>query len=82
VYGHLKTEVCGRSFAGIVGLNPAGGNISLVSVVCGHVEVSVSVRSPVQRSLTDCGVSECDREASIMRGPWPTGGGGTVVPWK
>ena len=23
---------------------------------------------------TECGVSECDREASIMRGPWPTNG--------
>ena len=29
----------------------------------------------VQRSVTDCAVSECDREASIMRRPWPTGGG-------
>jgi hypothetical protein len=28
----------------------------------------------VQTSPTECGVSECDREASIMRGPWPTGG--------
>jgi hypothetical protein len=32
------------------------------------------VRRAVQRSPTECGVSECDREASIMRGPWPTGG--------
>jgi hypothetical protein len=23
---------------------------------------------------TDCGVSECDRETSIMRRPWPTRG--------
>jgi hypothetical protein len=23
-------------------------------------------------SPTDCGVSECDREASIMRRPWPS----------
>jgi len=23
---------------------------------------------------TECGVSECDREASIVRRPWPTGG--------
>jgi hypothetical protein len=30
----------------------------------------VSDRSLVQRSLTECGVSECDREASIMRRPW------------
>jgi hypothetical protein len=32
--------------------------------------------------LQECGVSECDREATVMRGPWPTrgccatGGGG------
>ena len=27
-----------------------------------------------QKSLrrTECGVSECDREAPIIRGPWPT----------
>ena len=30
--------------------------------------------SLVQRSPTDCGVSECDREASIMRSPWPNMG--------
>jgi hypothetical protein len=23
---------------------------------------------------TECGVSECDREASLMRWPWPTRG--------
>jgi hypothetical protein len=26
------------------------------------------------KSPTDCAMSECDREASIIRGPWPTGG--------
>jgi len=31
-------------------------------------------RSLVQRSPTECGVSECDRETSIMRRPWPTTG--------
>jgi hypothetical protein len=25
-------------------------------------------------SPTECGVSECDREASIMKRPWPTRG--------
>ena len=30
-------------------------------------------------SPTECGVSECNREASIMRKPWPTR---AVVPWK
>ena len=28
----------------------------------------------IQRSPTECGVPGCDREASIMRRPWPTGG--------
>ena len=37
-----KALFCGRSLAGIVGLNPAGGinvSLSLVSVVCRQVEV-------------------------------------------
>ena len=41
--------------------------------VCCQVEVSASSWSLVQRSFTDCRASECDREASIMRRPWPTG---------
>jgi hypothetical protein len=39
------------------------------SFVCCQVEVYASGRSFVQRSPTECGVSECDREASIMRRP-------------
>jgi hypothetical protein len=35
-----------------------------VSVVCCQVEVSATGWSLVQRSPTDCGVSECDREPS------------------
>ena len=39
--------------------------MSVVSVVCGQVEVSVTGRSLIQRSPTKCGVSKkCDREAS------------------
>jgi len=49
------------------------GYLSLVSVVCCQVQVSVTSWSLVQRSLTECGVSECDSEASIMRKPWPNG---------
>jgi hypothetical protein len=45
-----------------------------VSVVCCYVDVSATGRSLVQRSPAECGVSECDREASKMRRPWPTGG--------
>jgi hypothetical protein len=47
---------------------------SLVSNVCCQVDIYVSGWSVVQRSHTECGVSECDREAWIMRRPWPTGG--------
>jgi hypothetical protein len=35
-----------------------------VSVVCCQVEVSASGWSLIQRNPTECGVSECDREAS------------------
>ena len=48
--------------------------MSVVSVVCCQVEVSATGWSLVQRSPTECGVSECDREASIMRRPRPTRG--------
>jgi hypothetical protein len=66
VAARSKAWVCGRSLAGIVGSNPTGGHgcLSLVSVVCCQVEVSASGWSLVQRSPTECGVSECDREAS------------------
>jgi hypothetical protein len=68
----FKTSVCDRSLVGIEGFESLlkYGCLPLVSVGV------VSVRSGwslVQRSSIECGVSECDREASIMMGPWPTG---------
>jgi hypothetical protein len=48
--------------------------MSVVSVVCCQVEVSATSWSLVQRSPTECGVSEGDREASIMRRPRPPRG--------
>ena len=68
-----KARVCSRSLAGICGFESRWGHgyLSLVTVVCFQVEVCGTSRSLVQRSLTKCGVSECDREASIMR-LWPT----------
>jgi hypothetical protein len=45
-------------------------------LVCCQVEVSAAGRSLVQRSPTECGVSECDTEASIARSPWPSRGCG------
>ena len=56
----------------IVGSNPTGDmSVSLLSVVCCQVELSASGWSLLQRSPTDCHVSECDRESLIMR-TWPT----------
>ena len=43
------------------------GYLSRVSVVCCQLGALVSGLSLVQRSPIDCLVSECDREASIMR---------------
>jgi hypothetical protein len=45
------------------------GCLSIVSVVCCQVEVSASGWSLVQRSHTECSVSECDQESSTMRMP-------------
>jgi hypothetical protein len=45
------------------------GCLSVVSFVCYQVEVSATDRSLVQRSPTDCSVSECDSEASVMSDP-------------
>jgi hypothetical protein len=50
------------------------GCLSLVNVVCCQLEFSASGSSLVQRSPTECGVSEYNREASIMRRLWPTRG--------
>jgi hypothetical protein len=65
--------VGGSSRAGIAGSDPAGTmDVSLLLVLC--VVRQRSLRrawSLVQRSSTECGVSEYDREASIMR-PWPS----------
>jgi hypothetical protein len=36
------------------------GGVWLLSVVCCHVDSSVTGRLLVQRSCIDCGVSECD----------------------
>ena len=47
--------------------------ISLLGVVFCYVEVSASGWSLVHRSTNECGVSECNREASLMRRFWPTG---------
>jgi hypothetical protein len=75
-----KAWACRRSLSRIVGFYRTGDiNICLLWVL---YVVSASGWSLVQRSPNECGVSECDREASIMRRLWPSrscsaiGGGG------
>jgi len=48
--------------------------LTVVSVVCFKVEVSASGWSHVQRSPTEYGVPEYDRESSIIRRSCPLGG--------
>ena len=48
--------------------------MSIVRVVCRQVEVSATSWSLIQSSPTECGVTECDVEVSIMRRFWPIGG--------
>ena len=68
--GRSKVWVCGRSLAGIAGSNPAGDIVSLcVSVVFCQIVVSALGCSLALRVPTECSVSECDRETSIMMRP-------------
>jgi hypothetical protein len=63
----------GSAAAQLLGLPvriPVGhGCLSFVRVVCCPVQVCASGWSAVQRSPTECGVSECDQEISTMRRP-------------
>jgi hypothetical protein len=67
----------GSATARLLGLRvgiPPGAWISVSCVwrVLSGREVSASGWSLVQESPTKCGVSECVREASTKRRPWPT----------
>jgi len=58
--------VCDRSLARNAGSNPTGV-WSVVNIVCCQAEVSATGRSLVQRSPTQCGVSEYDRGTQQIR---------------
>jgi hypothetical protein len=70
----LNTWVSRLALAGTACSNPAlGMDVSLLrSVVNCQADLTASGRSLVESYLTECGVPECDREASTMRTPWPT----------
>jgi len=42
-----------------------------ISCECCQIEISTLGRSLVQKSPTECGVSECHGKASTMRKFWP-----------
>ena len=64
---HSKAWVCGRSLGGIVDSNPAGGTDVCCEccVLSGRGLCVGMIALPEDR----CGVSECDREAAVMRRP-------------
>ena len=69
-----KAYVCGPSLAGIAVSNPAGGMDVCYQCCVLSARGLWSGSSLVQRCPTECGVSECDREASTVSRPWPTRG--------
>jgi hypothetical protein len=72
VAARSKACVWGRSLAGNAVRIPPGMTVSCKCCEFCLVEVSAIGRSLVQTSPTECGVSECDREASTMTRPTPT----------
>jgi hypothetical protein len=69
VCGILRENISNTSY-----LSPPATWIYVSYVVCCEVEISATCWSLVQGSSTECGVPECDYEASIMRRPWPIKG--------
>jgi hypothetical protein len=71
-----KACICRRLLAGIVVSNAVGAWRSASCEFCalsgGGFGIGLIARP--EKSYRMYGVSECDREASIMRRPWPTRG--------
>ena len=75
----LRGQRRGSAAARLLGLRlriaPVAVDICFWQVLCVFRQRFLRrARSLVQRSPTECGASVCDREASLMRSPWPTGG--------
>ena len=66
-----KAWVCGRSLAGILGSKPAE-SMSVSCECCVLSGRGLCVWLIARLEDSERGVSECDREALIMRRPWPT----------
>jgi hypothetical protein len=70
VAARCKAWVCGHCSNWGFESHQGDGRLYLVSVVCCQVEVCATGRSLFRRSPTECGESECDREALIVRRSW------------
>ena len=75
-----KGWVCCRLFGGTAGSNPAGGmDVCLLrnfSFRYKSIHRGYHSSGGVMRSVA---CFECDREASIVKRPWPTG---VIAPWE
>jgi hypothetical protein len=79
---YLSSLRCGSAAAHLLGLRirfPQGAWTSVYCFMYCQVEVSASGWLLFQKSPTECGVSQCDREASIVKRPWPSG---VVARWR
>jgi hypothetical protein len=70
---------CGSSACRLLGLSvriPPGARTSVSWQCCvlSSTGLCVGLITRPEETYRNCGVSECDRESSTMRGPWPTGG--------
>jgi hypothetical protein len=65
-----KIWICGCSLAWDCGFESLRGQECRLIFVCCQMEVSASGLSLIRRSPTECRVSECDSEASIMGRSW------------
>ena len=77
VAARSKAWVCGGSLPGIVGSNRAGGmDVCLLRVLCVVRQRYLRRADHSSRGVLPSVVclNECDREASIMRRPWPNKG--------
>ena len=69
---HSKAWVCGRSLGGIADSNSTGGpDVCCECCVLSGLLLCVGL---ITRPEDGCDVSERDREAAVMRRPWPTRG--------
>jgi hypothetical protein len=81
VAARSKASVCGRLLAEIWVRIPPGEwmSVSCECCVLPDRDHCVGLITRPEESYRVCGVSECDREASIMTRPWPTRGG--IIYW-